>query len=128
MQGTAIVIDDDPDIADVFSELLSLQGIEILGIGYNGVDAINLFSQKSPSIVFMDVHMPKLNGIEALKRIKKESPESTVVMVTGDLSSDLVTTLEDIGANTIIHKPFNMDKILNVLREIQKSNKMVTQI
>ena len=124
----AIVVDDDPDITGVFSELLTLHNVNVVGIGHNGFDAIRLISEKSPSVVFMDVHMPKLDGATALKKIKELSSEMKVVMVTGDLSPDLEKMLEHNGADAIIFKPFSIDKITHVMNELQSSNKMITQV
>lgn len=124
----AIVVDDDPDITGVFSELLSLHSVNVVGIGHDGFDAIRLISEKSPSVVFMDVHMPKLDGAAALKKIKELSPKTKVVMVTGDLSPDLEKMLEHNGADAIIFKPFSIDKITHVMNDLQSSNKMITQV
>ena len=122
-----IVIDDDNDIADVFSEMLGLCGLQVVGIGHTGIDAVSLFEQMSPDVVFMDVHMPKLNGAEALKQIKEKSINANVVMVTSDMSKDLEVTLQNAGANAIVYKPFDMKKITSVLEEIQTSSGMVIQ-
>ena len=124
----AIVVDDDPDITGVFSELLTLHGVDVIGIGHNGFDAIRLFSEKSPMLVFLDVHMPQLDGITALKKIKELSAQVKVIMVTGDLSSDLEKILESNGANAIIFKPFSIDEITYVINEIQTSDKMITRL
>lgn len=127
MGNTCIVIDDDNYITEVFSEMLELMGLNIVGIGHSGTDAIRIFTEKSPDIVFMDVHMPNTDGIEALRKIKEASPKSKVVMVTGDLSTNLEKILERAGANAVVFKPFDIKKIISVLEEIQTAANMVTQ-
>jgi len=71
--STAVTIYDEPRITQLYSELLELQNLKILGIGPNGNDAIRLFKEHKPELVFLDVHRPDLNGVEALKEIKKFS-------------------------------------------------------
>ena len=125
---TGIVIDDDSDIALLFKEMLSLHGINVLGIGKNGTEAIDLFTEKSPQIVFMDVHMPKLNGIEALKKIKEISPQSVVVMITGDTSDALKQSLHDVGMDAFISKPLSMQKFNRVMNDIKSSKKLAPYV
>ena len=72
--STAVIIYDEPRITQLYSELLELQNLKILGIGQNGNDAIRLFKEHKPDLVFLDVHRPDLNGVEALKEIKKFLP------------------------------------------------------
>jgi len=124
---TAIIVDDDLHIAQLYSELLELQNLKILGIGQNGHDAIRLFREHKPDVVFLDVFMPGLNGLEALKEIKRISPTAKVVMVTGDLSKDLEKTLQYHDATAIIFKPFDVQKITQVLEMIKTSRNTITQ-
>jgi response regulator of citrate/malate metabolism len=125
--STAIIIDDEPHITQLYSELLELQNLKILGIGQNGNDAIRLFNEYKPDLVFLDVHMPDLNGVEALKEIKKISPAAKIIMVTADLSKDLEQLLQYNGATAIIFKPFNIQKIMQLLEMIKVSDSTVIQ-
>lgn len=124
---TAIVIDDDSSITELFSEILKLQGMNVLAIGNNGIDAIHLFKEFSPDLIFMDVNMPKLNGIEALIEIKKISLQSKIIIVTSDTSAKLRQKLETIGANAIIYKPFDMEGIQQVTKNVERAEKMLIQ-
>ena len=122
---TAIVIDDDYNITGVLAELLELQGVRVLGTGYNGVDAIKLFKEHSPDLVLMDVHMPIKDGISALREIKNISSMSSVIMITGDLSTSVEEQLQTFGANAIIAKPFSMKNIIQIIKEIQKPSEIL---
>jgi len=124
---TAIIVDDEPHITQLYSELLELQNLKILGIGQNGNDAIRLFKEYKPDIVFLDVHMPDLNGVQALKEIKKNSPNANVIMITADLSEDLEELLQYNGATAIIFKPLKIQKVMQVLEMIKTSNSIVIQ-
>jgi len=60
---TTIIVDDEPCITQLYSELLELQNLKILGIGQGGNDASRFFNDPKPDLVFLDVHMPDLNGV-----------------------------------------------------------------
>ena len=125
--STAIIVDDEPRITQLYSELLELQNLEILGIGQNGNDAVRLFNEHKPDLVFLDVHMPDLNGVDALKQIKKISPTANVIMITADLSEDLEKLLVKNNATAIIFKPFKIQKVMQILEMIKTSTSTVIQ-
>jgi len=125
---TAIIVDDEPDVAELFSGLLELQRIKIVGIGKNGFDAIRLVNSTNPEIVFLDINMPKMNGTEALKEIKKNSPTTKVIMMTADEFADK-DQLSQLGADALIFKPFDMEQIIRLCEKIERSeNLRSTQI
>lgn len=74
----------------------------------------------------MDVHMPIQDGIFALREIKKLSSDAIVIMITGDTSSLLEEQLQILGADSIIHKPFRMKNIIQIIKEIQKHSTIMT--
>ena len=123
---TAIVIDDDYDVTGILAELLESQGVKVLGMGYTGGDALHLFKKHLPKMVFMDVHMPIKDGISALREIKKISSKTMVIMITGDTSSSTEEELQILGANSIIHKPFRMKNIIQIIKEVQKHSTLMT--
>lgn len=114
----AIVIDDDPDIVTVFSDYLEIKDIAIVGRGYNGKDAVELYEKLRPDIVFLDVMMPQYDGIYALERIKQLNPNAKVIMVTADLSSDTYNRLQELNVSAIIYKPFDIEEVLKVIKSI----------
>lgn len=117
---TAIIVDDEPGIAELFSGLLELQKVKIVGIGYTGIDAIRLVNAKTPDIAFLDINMPKMSGIDALKEIVKNNSTTKVVMMTGDESVE-EEPLKEIGAIALVSKPFNTQQIMEALEKINRS-------
>ena len=113
---TAIVIDDDHDIADVFSELLEELGVKVLGKGYNGKDAVTLYKEYTPDIVFLDVMMYEYDGFYALEKIKELNPGAKIVVITADITQSSTTKLEELKIYTIIHKPIDLQKIIQVIK------------
>lgn len=110
-----IIIDDDKNIQNLLSEILELQGISVKGVGNNGQEAVDIFEKQKPDIVFLDVRMPKMNGIEALKKIKQIDPNAKVIMVTADSSKNIKKELLSEGASTVIFKPFKIETIQKAL-------------
>jgi len=122
---TAIIIDDEPDIGELFSSLLELLNVKVVGIGHTGFDAIRLVNAENPDLVFLDINMPKMDGIKALKKIKKNNPTTKVIMMTSDQRVD-EKKLSWCGAYAIIFKPFNMGQIKQVFEKIKESDHLGT--
>ena len=119
---TAIVVDDDFDTVEVFSEFLNLRNIEILGKAYNGLDGIKLFEETRPDIVFSDVSMPEYDGFYLLKNLKKSYPNSKIIMVTADMTLETDTKLKEFNADAVIFKPFKINTIIDVVEQISKKS------
>jgi len=117
-----IVVDDDKNTAQVFADILELMGLEIVGKGYNGDDAVSLYNDYRPDISFIDVVMPQRNGFYALEKIRECNPEAKVVAVTADFTQETQQRLESMKISAIIYKPFNPDEIKRVLLEKYEIN------
>ena len=115
---TAIVIDDDSDTVDVFCDYLEIKNVQVLGRGYNGKDAIELYRVHRPDIVFLDLMMPEYDGIYALENIRKINPESKVIIVTADLRDETAIKLSQLKPTQIFIKPYDIEKISQVLAMI----------
>ena len=118
---TAIVIDDDFDTTELLSDLLQFKKIQVVGKGYNGKDAVDLYQKLNPDIVFLDVIMPHYDGFYGLEKIKQLNPDAAVIMVTADLSFDTEDKLRKLKVPAIIFKPYDIDDLiettLNVLKK-----------
>lgn len=118
---TAVIVDDEKDIAEIISEIIEIHNIKVVGLGYNGNHAIRLVNEKKPDIVFLDVKMEEKDGIEALKEIKTMSPTTKVIMVTGEETDEMKKKIQDNNADGVIFKPFEMEKFLKVLTKAKLS-------
>ena len=117
-QVTAIIIDDDKGITTVFREYLQIHGIATLGVGHDGKSVVDLYQKTKPDIVFLDVIMPDYDGFYGLEKIKQFDPNARIIMVTADLTQGTHDRLVSLGANMIIHKPFEIEEILMALNRI----------
>jgi len=105
---SVIVVDDDFDTVEVFSEFLSLRNIEVLGKAYDGFEGLKLFEEKRPDIVFSDIWMPEYDGFYLLTNLKEKYPDSKIIMVTADLTSETDAKLKSSKADFVIFKPFKI--------------------
>jgi two-component system chemotaxis response regulator CheY len=113
MSISAIVIDDDKDLKDIFVELLQINNMNIVGTGNNGKQAFELYQKHKPDIVFMDVMMPEYDGLYGLKNIREYDPNAVIVLVTG--SANVGNKLDNCKATAILPKPIDMDKIKSIV-------------
>ncbi|NQT29635.1 MAG: response regulator [Candidatus Saganbacteria bacterium] len=112
-----LVIDDDPGILDLFVHLLGSNGYAI-DTAKNGSQAISKARKKFYPLAFIDIVMPGLNGLETFSELKKISPKTRAVMITGYAASDLIEKSLDSGAYACIDKPFQIKAILNLSKKI----------
>lgn len=112
---TAIVVDDEPDIVDIFSDLLKEREIDVVARGYNGKEAIDLYTTNKPDILFIDIMMPDGTGIHAIKKIRQKNKNAFIIAVTADDSTVTEEKLKDLKVNGIAHKPVNMNEIMEMI-------------
>lgn len=117
---TAIVIDDDMDTCDVLTEYLEIKDIEVLGIGFDGKEAVDLYKKHNPDLVFLDIMMPHYDGFYGLEKIKQLNPAAYVIVITGDLTPETHNRLQILNSSATIYKPFDIDKIMIVVEEVCK--------
>ena len=114
---TCIVVDDDVNTTKVFSDILELMGLHVLGRGFSGSEAVCLYKQYQPNVVFIDLAMPKTDGFYAINKIRKIDPAAKIVAVTANLTVETDQQLDELQISSIIYKPFNLDEIKKVLEQ-----------
>ena len=112
-----LVVDDEPDMREMLSGILLHKGHEVI-TAQNGREAIKIVKDDGLSIIFMDIKMPDMNGVEAYKEIKKTHTIAETVMMTGYAVEDLVKEAINEGAYACLKKPFEIDDLLNVVEKI----------
>ena len=115
---SALVVDDDEDTVNLFVEFLEICNVTVTGTAFDGKQAEQVYQELVPDVVFSDVMMPNYDGFYALEQIKKANPNAIMVMITGDVRSETIKKLEDLGADAIIYKPFDMQKVINTVNEL----------
>ena len=117
---TCVVIDDDANTTKVFSDILELIGLQVVGKGYDGNDAVSLYKEHRPDVVFIDVVMPHADGFFALEKIREFDPNAKVMAVTADFTVDVERRLKEMNITAIIRKPFDHDEIRQMLLQKYK--------
>lgn len=118
MKPKVIIIDDDTESAEILSDLLSLRSIEVLGMGYNGHDAVELYQKCSPDVVIMDYWMPDFDGQYGLENIRNLDSNAKVIILTGSPDNDCNEELFELKPSAIIQKPFNTNKLVELIDKI----------
>jgi CheY-like chemotaxis protein len=117
----AIVVDDDKDTVDVFCEYLRMLDVDVVGWGYNGKDAAELYEKHRPDIVFVDYAMPEYDGFFALENIKGLDPNASVVILTANYADDVLRKLWHLNPRKILKKPFETERVSEIISEIRQS-------
>ncbi len=123
MERTILLVDDEPDIREVLDIYLAELGYTV-HTAENGQKALDVFHRTVPSIVLSDIKMPGMNGIELLRRIKQESPETEVIMITGHGDMDLAIDSLKLEATDFITKPVNDDILEFALQRAEERIEM----
>jgi two-component system nitrogen regulation response regulator NtrX len=110
-----LVVDDEQGIRGALGQLLEFEGYEV-HTAANAVDGIAEVERWKPHLVFCDVKMPGIDGLEALKKIKALDPASIVVMISGHATIQTAVEATQLGAYDILEKPLDTDRILVLLR------------
>ena len=118
---TAIVIDDDQYNVDLFCEFLEVLQIKILGKGGDGLEAVELYAQHKPDLVFLDLLMPEYDGLYALENIRELNKNAYVVVVTAVVDKNSREQLDLLAPNHIIQKPFEPEQIIEIVNKIKES-------
>jgi DNA-binding NtrC family response regulator len=109
---TILIVDDEKDICEVLDISLSDLGYKVHTAG-NGEEALQMFEKVLPSIVLTDIRMPGMDGIELLRRIKEQHPETEVILITGHGNMDLAVKGLKLEATDFITKPID-DELLQI--------------
>jgi nitrogen regulation protein NR(I) len=111
-----LIVDDETGVRHSFKKILGRQGYDVI-TAENGKDAIEKVSIENPSLVFMDVSMPEMDGIETLQKLKSIHPDLPVIMMTAFSSSDKAITAMKYGAYDYLTKPFDNAQITSLIKK-----------
>jgi len=115
MARRILIIDDEQGIRAALGQLLEFEGYEVRAVG-NAVDGITEYQKQRPDLVFLDVKMAGIDGVEALKKIKEHDQSAIVVMISGHATIQTAVEATQLGAYDILEKPLDTDRILVTLR------------
>jgi YesN/AraC family two-component response regulator len=112
-----LVVDDQPAVCEVVADTIAYAGHEIVGKAKDGVEAVSLAKELQPDLVVMDIAMPRMNGVDAMKAILGAKSAKRVLLMSGEYRSLGVTREEMMreGAAGFMEKPFNVSDLFELL-------------
>jgi len=109
-----LVVDDQPGIRQLLGSVVAETGHQVY-LAENGLEAVEMVRKIRPQVVFMDVKMPVMDGLEALGEIKAIAPETEVIMMTAYISEEIKKAVTEKGARCCLAKPFEIDRVKDIL-------------
>lgn len=119
-----LVVDDDQRIVKTTCDILRIKGHETIA-AYSGEEGVEQVRNNPPDCVLMDIKMPGINGVEALKRMKQIIPGLPIVLVSAYATDDLLAEAKRAGAYAILSKPLNFPMILSFLSLLRKEENIL---
>ncbi|MDR1916553.1 MAG: response regulator [Synergistaceae bacterium] len=115
MGTKVLIVDDAAFMRMMLRDILAKNGFEVVGEADNGKVAVQMYNELKPDVVTMDITMPEMDGIAAVKEIKAADPTAKVVMVSAMGQQAMVIEAIRSGAADFIVKPFQPDRVLEAL-------------
>ncbi|MFB4475901.1 response regulator, partial [Oceanobacillus caeni] len=110
MSKKVLIVDDAAFMRMMIKDILTKNGFEVVGEAQDGAQAVEKYKELSPDLVTMDITMPEMDGITALKQIKEVNPEAKVIMCSAMGQQAMVIDAIQAGAKDFIVKPFQADR------------------
>jgi len=114
METNILVVDDLKGMRVTLGGILEDEGHNVV-LAENGYQAIEAAKQTSFDLIFMDIKMPGINGVQTFREVKKINPQAAVIMMTAYSVEDLVREALEEGAYAVVYKPFDIENILSII-------------
>lgn len=118
MGKNVLIVDDAAFMRMKLKDILEKNGYTVVGEAQNGSEAVELFQEIQPDLVTMDITMPEMNGIDALKKIKEINSNAKVVMCSAMGQQGMVMDAIRSGAVDFIVKPFDTNRVIDSLDKV----------
>ena len=114
-----LIVDDAMFMRMMLKDILSKNGYEVVGEAANGKEAIDKYIELRPDLVLLDITMPEMDGIEALKKIKMIEPKAKIIMCSAMGQQAMVIEAIQNGALDFVVKPFQQDRVIESLQKVE---------
>lgn len=121
-----IIVDDDPLVVESLKIIINANGIDILDVGYDGLQAVELYTKHKPDLILMDIRMEKLNGIEAAKEILKVDNNAKILLITTFQDDGYIGVALSLGCKGYILKQ-NIKGIVPAINAVHSGNLVLIQ-
>lgn len=117
MANRILIVDDAAFMRMMIRDILSKNGFEVVGEAQDGAQAIEKYKELKPDLITMDITMPEMDGITALKEIKKLDGNAKVIMCSAMGQQAMVIDAIQAGAKDFIVKPFQADRVIEAIKK-----------
>ncbi|WP_416198029.1 MAG: DNA-binding transcriptional response regulator, NtrC family, contains REC, AAA-type ATPase, and a Fis-type DNA-binding domains [Sporanaerobacter sp.] len=118
MANSILIVDDASFMRMMIKDILTKNGFDVVGEAENGARAIEKYKELKPDLVIMDITMPEVDGIQAVKEIKKIDSSAKIVMCSAMGQQAMVIEAIQAGAKDFIVKPFQADRVIEAVRKV----------
>lgn len=118
MGKNILICDDAAFMRMMIKDILTKNGYNIVGEAENGAKAVEKYAELKPDLVLMDITMPEMDGIEALKKIKAADANASIIMCSAMGQQAMVIESIQSGAKDFIVKPFQADRVLEAVQKV----------
>jgi len=113
-----LIVDDAAFMRMMIKDILQKNNFEVVGEASNGLIAVEMYKKERPDVVTMDITMPDMDGIEAVKAIKAFDPSAKIIMCSAMGQQSMVMDAIKAGARDFIVKPFQADRVLEAINKV----------
>lgn len=125
MKPRVLVVDDAIFMRKMISDILTNNGMEVVGEADTGSGAVERYMELKPDLVTMDIIMPEMNGIDAVRKIVEADSQAKIVMCSALGQQALVQDALAAGAKDFLIKPFNPSRVIEVVTKVLNQTAMV---
>ena len=118
MAKNILICDDAAFMRMMIKDILTKNGYNVVGEAENGAKGVEKFNELKPDLVLMDITMPEMDGIQALKKIKEMDPNASVIMCSAMGQQAMVIEAIQSGAKDFIVKPFQAERVLEAVKKV----------
>ena len=118
MAKNILISDDAAFMRMMIKDILTKNGYNVIGEAENGAKAVEKYAELKPDLVLMDITMPEMDGIQALKKIKENDPSALVIMCSAMGQQAMVIESIQAGAKDFIVKPFQADRVIEAVKKV----------
>ncbi len=115
--SSVFIVDDSRTMRKMLAGALTEAGIEVAGNAGNGIEALEQLKTIKPDLITLDITMPEMDGLEALRFIKKDNPDQKVLMVSAAGQKEKVLEALKLGALDFIQKPFDPELVIKTIKK-----------
>ena len=118
MANGILIVDDAAFMRMMIKDVLTKNGMEVAGEAENGAVAVEKFKELTPELTIMDITMPEVDGIEAVKKIKEIDPNAKIIMCSAMGQQSMVIEAIQAGAKDFIVKPFQAERVIEAVKKV----------